>query len=477
MHLLRHLLQFSGDSVDLDDDQSVEWSEPIEFSINVKNSTFTEASLVSPQTNQRNSSASTVLASAVETAETKVVTPFKDVTEGKSEISGGNETITDKTSIIRSAESKLTAEEHAPVTTSLDGWRSDRITIEVTTVDQTVNPLTMPTTTTMEIQIEPTNTFLQLSPSSMPAITVELDTGIDVTKKQVSNTQAQSFMTTLVITPVKPDVPQVISMPTQLTTTSNDFVPTTAILPIYLTEPVKAPPSEMITTTNETLVAPLKPPTLYTATLARDLEAMEQVPTVATDPGVLLDDDFNTWPATLDTTLGTKLGANLSTTLGEYRTRFHQQTIDLLNIISYPLKILTDSITTSVELMSTFGTTKENSFLNRSATLTTSQTKLDSRAVTEPESVITTKLEPLTPSTRSMSTPSSVTPSHFSAQTMKSEISAEPISTTTSPSESSTDLRTSKDLSQTTEEYIEQYNMNQTLNLQTLTRRAIVMIP
>ena len=96
MHLLRHLLQFSGDSVDLDDDQSVEWSEPIEFSINVKNSTFTEASLVSPQTNQRNSSASTVLASAVETAKTKVVTPFKDVTERKSEISGGNETITDK---------------------------------------------------------------------------------------------------------------------------------------------------------------------------------------------------------------------------------------------------------------------------------------------------------------------------------------------------------------------------------------------
>ena len=101
MHLLRHLLQFSGDSVGVDDGQSVDWSEPTEFSINVQNSTFTEASLVSPRTNQRNSSASTLLASAVETAKTKVVTPFKDVTEGKSQISGGNETITDKTNIIR----------------------------------------------------------------------------------------------------------------------------------------------------------------------------------------------------------------------------------------------------------------------------------------------------------------------------------------------------------------------------------------
>ena len=431
MHLLRHLLQFSGDSVDVDDDQSVDWSEPTftEFSVNVKNSTFTEASLFSPQIDQRNSSASTLLTSAVETAETKVVTPFKDATEGKSEISGGNEAITDKTSIIISAESKFTADEHPPVNASLDGWRSDRITIEVTTVDQAVKPLTRPTTT-MEIQIEPTNTFLQLSPS-MPATTVELENLIDSKENQVSNTQAQSFMTTLVITPVTVDVPQVISVPAQVTTTSNNFVPTTASLPIYLTQPLKAPPAELITTTNETLVAPLKPPTLYTATLARDLEAMKQVLTVAMDPGFLSDDDFNHWPTTPGTTLGTKLGAtlgtNLSNTLGEYRTRFYQQTVDLLDIISYPLKIITDSIKSSVEVISTFGTTKETSFLSRSATFTTSQTKLDSRTVTGPETVITKKVEPLTALSRSLSTlswsaTSLVTPSRLSSQTTKSKI-------------------------------------------------------
>ena len=144
MPLLRNLLQFSGDSVDVDDDQFVEWSEP----------------MVTP---------------AVKTSETEVVMPFTNVTEAIIEVLDGTDTMS--TTIITSAESQ---DQIAQEIASMDGWTSDRITIEVTTIDQTVKPLTRPTTT-MEIQIKPTNTSTQLSISSITALTVEAENAIDIT--------------------------------------------------------------------------------------------------------------------------------------------------------------------------------------------------------------------------------------------------------------------------------------------------------